>query len=137
MASPLRVFLLHGPPNLRSRSARYCVLVLGLPPESDCCFKHVLIQDTAYETLLTSRRQTLHRRVGETLRDRFADTAAAEPEVLAHHFTQAGLTDCLFDRSAPGSAGATPPATPDLGRPLPREFRGPPGAAQPRCRTSI
>ena len=65
------------------------VLVQGLPPESDYRFKHALIQDAAYENLLKTRRQVLHRRVAETLRDRFADTAAAEPEALAHHFTQA------------------------------------------------
>jgi hypothetical protein len=68
-------------------------LVQGLPPESDYRFKHALIQDAAYENLLKSRRQVLHRRVAETLRDRFADRAAAEPEVLAHHFTQARMTD--------------------------------------------
>ena len=69
------------------------LLVQGLPPESDYRFKHALIQDAAYENLLKSRRQVLHRRVAETLRDRFADAAAAEPEVLAHHFTQAGMPD--------------------------------------------
>ena len=69
----------------------------GLPPESDYRFKHALIQDAAYENLLKSRRQVLHRRVAEILRDRFAATAAAEPEVLAHHFTQAGLTDAAIE----------------------------------------
>jgi class 3 adenylate cyclase/predicted ATPase len=73
------------------------VLVQGLPPESDYRFKHALIQDAAYENLLKSRRQVLHRRVAETLRDGFADTAAAEPEVLAHHFTQAGMTDAAIE----------------------------------------
>jgi predicted ATPase len=68
-------------------------LVQGLPPDSDYRFKHTLIQDAAYENLLKSRRQVMHRHVAEILRDRFADTAAAEPEVLAHHFTQAGMTD--------------------------------------------
>ena len=48
------------------------VLVQGLPPESDYRFKHALIQDAAYENLLKSRRQALHRRVAELLRDRFA-----------------------------------------------------------------
>ena len=66
------------------------LLVQGLPPDADYRFKHALIQDAAYENLLKSRRQILHRRVGETLRDQFAATAAAEPELLAHHFTQAG-----------------------------------------------
>ena len=73
------------------------VLVQGLPPESDYRFKHALIQDAAYENLLKSRRQVLHRRVAEILRDRFAAAAAAEPEVLAHHFTQAGLTDAAIE----------------------------------------
>ena len=69
------------------------LLVQGAPPESDYRFKHALIQDAAYENLLKSRRQVLHRRVAEILRDRFADTAAAEPEMVAHHFTQAAMTD--------------------------------------------
>ena len=73
------------------------VLVQGLPPESDYRFKHALIQDAAYENLLKSRRQVLHRRVAEILRDRFADTAAAEPEALAYHFTQAGMTDAAIE----------------------------------------
>jgi predicted ATPase len=73
------------------------VLVEGVVPESDYRFKHALIQDAAYENLLKSRRQVLHRRTAETLRDRFADKAAAEPEVLAHHFTQAGLTDAAIE----------------------------------------
>ncbi len=51
------------------------LLVEGLPPESDYRFKHALIQDAAYENLLKSRRQVLHRRVGEVLRDNFAATA--------------------------------------------------------------
>jgi predicted ATPase len=69
------------------------LLVEGVLPESDYRFKHALIQDAAYENLLKTRRQVLHRRTAEALRDRFADKAATEPEVLAHHFTQAGLTD--------------------------------------------
>ena len=73
------------------------VLVQGLPPDSDYRFKHALIQDAACENLLKSRRHVLHRRVAEILRDRFAAMAAAEPEVLAHHFTQAGLTDAAIE----------------------------------------
>jgi class 3 adenylate cyclase/predicted ATPase len=73
------------------------LLVQGLPPDSHYRFKHALIQDAAYENLLKSRRQVLHRRIAEVLRDRFADTAAAEPEVLAHHFTQAGLTEAAIE----------------------------------------
>jgi class 3 adenylate cyclase/tetratricopeptide (TPR) repeat protein len=73
------------------------LLVQGVPPESDYRFKHALIQDAAYENLLKSRRQVLHRRSGEVLRDQFAATAAAEPELLAHHFTQAGLTEAAVE----------------------------------------
>ena len=50
------------------------------------------MQDTAYESLLKSRRQILHQKIAETLREKFADVVEAEPELLAHHFTQAGLT---------------------------------------------
>jgi predicted ATPase len=73
------------------------LLVQGLPPDSDYWFKHALLQDAAYENLLKSRRQALHRRVAEILRDRFANTAVAEPEALAHHFTQAGMTDTAIE----------------------------------------
>ena len=73
------------------------VLVDGVLPDSDYRFKHALIQDAAYENLLKTRRQVLHRHIAETLRDSFADKAAAEPELLAHHFTQAGLTDSAIE----------------------------------------
>jgi class 3 adenylate cyclase/predicted ATPase len=74
------------------------LLVQGLPPESDYRFKHALIQDAAYENLLKSRRTVLHRRIAETLRDKFpAAVAAAEPELLAHHFTQSGLTEAAIE----------------------------------------
>jgi class 3 adenylate cyclase/predicted ATPase len=73
------------------------LLVQGVSPEPSYRFKHALIQDAAYENLLKSRRQALHRRVAEILRDRFAATAAAEPEALAHHFTQAGMTDAAIE----------------------------------------
>jgi class 3 adenylate cyclase/tetratricopeptide (TPR) repeat protein len=69
----------------------------GTAPVSEYRFKHTLIQEAAYENLLKTRRQFLHRRVAEVLLDRFADTAAAEPEVLAHHFTRAGLTESAIE----------------------------------------
>jgi predicted ATPase len=65
----------------------------GIPPNATYLFKHALVQDAAYENLLKSRRQDLHRRVAEILSDRFAAISAAEPEVVAHHFTQAGVTN--------------------------------------------
>ena len=73
------------------------LLVQGLPPESEYRFKHALIQNAAYENLLKSRRLALHRRTGEVLGDQFAATAAAQPELLAHHFTQAGLTEAAIE----------------------------------------
>jgi len=63
----------------------------GAPPHARYAFKHALVQDTAYESLLKSRRQILHRKIAETLREQFPDIVEAEPELLAHHFTQAGL----------------------------------------------
>jgi class 3 adenylate cyclase/tetratricopeptide (TPR) repeat protein len=73
------------------------LLVEGLPPQAEYRFKHALIQDAAYENLLKSRRQALHRRAAETLRDQFPDRAAAQPEVLAHHFTEAGLSESAIE----------------------------------------
>ena len=64
----------------------------GAGREANYRFKHALIQDAAYDSLLKSRRQALHRRAAEVLHDS-AERAAAEPEVIAHHFTEAGLDD--------------------------------------------
>ncbi len=68
----------------------------GAGHEANYRFKHALIQDAAYESLLKSRRQALHRRAAEVLRDQ-PERAAAEPEVIAHHFTQAGLDDLAIE----------------------------------------
>jgi class 3 adenylate cyclase/predicted ATPase len=65
----------------------------GMPPDARYTFKHALVQDTAYETLLRSRRQILHRQIADALRVEFAAVAAAEPELVAHHLTQAGLDE--------------------------------------------
>jgi class 3 adenylate cyclase len=73
------------------------VLVEALPPDSDYRFKHALIQDAAYENLLKSRRQVLHRRVAEILRNSFTATPASQPEVLAQHFSQAGMPDAAIE----------------------------------------
>ena len=64
----------------------------GAGQEAFYRFKHALIQDAAYDSLLKSRRQALHRRAAEVLRDE-PERAAAAPEVIAHHFTGAGLDD--------------------------------------------
>jgi predicted ATPase len=65
----------------------------GAPPDARYTFKHALVQDTAYETLLRSRRQILHRQIADVLRAEFPAVAAAEPELVAHHLTQAGLDE--------------------------------------------
>jgi class 3 adenylate cyclase/predicted ATPase len=65
----------------------------GAPPRTSYIFKHALVQDTAYGSLLISRRQQLHARIAQLLEDRFPDTAITEPELLAHHFGQAGLAE--------------------------------------------
>ncbi len=65
----------------------------GAPPDARYTFKHALVQDTAYETLLKSRRQILHRQIADVLRGEFPAVAAAEPELVAHHLTQAGLDE--------------------------------------------
>ena len=54
-------------------------------------FKHALVQDAAYESMLKSRRQELHRDIATVLEQQFPETAETEPEILAHHFTAAGL----------------------------------------------
>ena len=65
----------------------------GLPPSSFYVFKHALIRDTAYESLLKRERQTLHGRIAATLRDCFPHTRETEPELLAYHFTESGAID--------------------------------------------
>jgi predicted ATPase/class 3 adenylate cyclase len=64
----------------------------GTPPQSIYLFKHALVQDAAYGTLLRSRRQQLHTRTAAILEEQFPDITAAQPELLAHHCEQAGLS---------------------------------------------
>jgi class 3 adenylate cyclase len=65
----------------------------GTPPDAEYTFKHALVQDAAYGTLLRSRRQQLHARIAATLEGRFPEIVAAQPAVLAHHCEEAGLTE--------------------------------------------
>jgi len=62
----------------------------GVPPESSYLFKHALVQDAAYGTLLRARRRELHARVAAVLEQHFADLNERQPELLAHHLTGAG-----------------------------------------------
>ena len=65
----------------------------GLPPQATYVFKHALIQDTAYQSLLRSTRQQYHQRIAQVLVERFPDTVETQPELLAHHYTEAGLKE--------------------------------------------
>ncbi len=69
------------------------VLQHGTPPKARYTFKHALVQDAAYESLLRARRRESHARVAQVLNDRFPETAGSQPELLAHHFTEAGLSE--------------------------------------------
>ena len=69
------------------------VLRHGAPRDATYHFKHALVQDTAYESLLRSKRQQLHARIASVLEQRFPETATAKPELLAHYCTEAGETD--------------------------------------------
>jgi class 3 adenylate cyclase/predicted ATPase len=61
----------------------------GTPPDAVYTFKHALIQDAAYDSLLRSRRQELHGKIAAAIEDRWLQIAATEPELLAHHYTEA------------------------------------------------
>src|SRR5262245_28365449 len=63
----------------------------GLPPQAMYRFKHALIQDTAYQSLLRSTRQQHHQRIAQVLEARFPDLCETQPELLAHHYTEAGV----------------------------------------------
>ncbi len=65
----------------------------GTPPQATYTFKHALIQDAAYKTLLRSKRQQYHRNVAEVLQRDFREQAATEPELVARHLSLAGLTE--------------------------------------------
>jgi predicted ATPase len=69
----------------------------GEPPEAIYSFKHALVRDAAYESLLKSRRQPLHGQIARTLEERFSDIVASQPEIVAHHFTEAGLVEPAID----------------------------------------
>ena len=65
----------------------------GRPPRARYIFKHALIQDAAYQSLLKRTRQQYHQQVAELLEERFPETVAAHPELVAHHYGEAGCTE--------------------------------------------
>jgi tetratricopeptide (TPR) repeat protein len=83
----------------------------GLPPHATFLFKHALVRDVAYGSLLRVQRQQLHGRIADVLAEHFPMTVEAEPEVLAHHYREGGMADsaCTYferagDRAAARSA---------------------------------
>jgi predicted ATPase len=65
----------------------------GVPPQATYLFKHALIQDAAYQSLLKSTRQQYHRQIARLLEEQFPETKDTQPELLAQHYTEAGLTE--------------------------------------------
>jgi class 3 adenylate cyclase/predicted ATPase len=65
----------------------------GVPPHASYLFKHALVQDTAYGTLLREPRRALHARIADVLENQFAEIAESQPELLARHCTEAGLIE--------------------------------------------
>jgi TOMM system kinase/cyclase fusion protein len=63
----------------------------GLLPQARYLFKHALIQETAYQSLLRSTRRQYHQQIAQALEERFPETRETQPELLAHHYTEAGL----------------------------------------------
>lgn len=63
----------------------------GRPPRSRSMFKHALIQDAAYQSLLRRIRQQYHREVASVMEERFPETVDAHPELIAHHYMHAGI----------------------------------------------
>jgi len=65
----------------------------GEPPEAVYSFKHALVRDAAYESLLKSRRQHLHGQIARKMEEKFPDIVVSQPEIVAHHFAEAGLVE--------------------------------------------
>jgi predicted ATPase/class 3 adenylate cyclase/ribosomal protein S7 len=65
----------------------------GSPPDASYQFKHALMQDAAYGSLLRAKRQEIHQRIAAALEGKYPQRAETEPEVLAHHYTEGGLID--------------------------------------------
>ena len=68
----------------------------GTPPDAVYTFKHALVQDAAYDSLLKSQRQEFHGAIARVIKKRFPNITTTEPEVLAHHLTAAGLAEAAI-----------------------------------------
>jgi class 3 adenylate cyclase/predicted ATPase len=76
---------------LRRLAESELIFQRGDPPQVRYAFKHALVQDAAYHSLLRANRSVQHRRVAEALEKQFPETAEKQPELLAYHYTEAGL----------------------------------------------
>ena len=78
---------------LRQLTDALLLFCRGVPPQSFYLFKHALVQDAAYGSLLRARRRQLHARVAAVLQQHFADLTERQPELLARHYTEAALIE--------------------------------------------
>jgi predicted ATPase len=78
---------------LRRLAESELIFQRGDPPHARYTFKHALVQDAAYQSLLRASRRVQHQRVAEALEKQFPETAETQPELLAHHYTEAGLAE--------------------------------------------
>jgi tetratricopeptide (TPR) repeat protein len=69
----------------------------GVPPQATFLFKHALVQDAAYSLLLRGPRRALHARIARALQEQFPEVSDTQPEILAHHFTQAAMSAEAID----------------------------------------
>ena len=69
----------------------------GEPPDSTYAFKHALVQDAAYGSLVRSKRQQLHNKIADALEAQFPRRSQTQPELMAHHLEQAGLLEQAID----------------------------------------
>ena len=93
-------------------SSTQSCLPLGDSPEETYLFKHALIRDAAYQSLLRKSRRALHERIAEALTSRFPETATLHPELVAEHYSAAGradqaVTNCCLPDTSQSLAGPT------------------------------
>ena len=91
LVSPLRQNQLHEA--LERLEQSELVFRRGTPPHATFTFKHALVQDAAYDGLLRSKRQQIHAAIARAIAERFPEKAIVQPEVLAHHYSGAGLAE--------------------------------------------
>jgi predicted ATPase len=94
---PVLQALVHGPPEelqrrLHAMQVADLLYEAGAMPSPTYTFKHALVQDAAYQSLLPRARQQYHQRIAQVLEAQFPETVTTQPPLLAHHYTEAGLT---------------------------------------------